>query len=157
MGSLARSPTEAVATSWSRPSTAQARKMAKKKRSSTSEGPNPSSINPPPQPVARPPPDPKWIWPPFPTPPEGITIIPFSQFEPKGIKVSFDDEPEQDGEGIRTIALQVKHGLGGSHKQRGKKKKNPLAEISEEELRKMTWDKRWELGEELRTARSLDQ
>ena len=132
--------------------------MAKKKKSSPTAGPGSPSDNVPPQPpIAKPPPDPKWIWPPFPTPPEGVTIIPFSQFEPKGIKISFDEEPEQDGEGIRTIPLQVKHGLGGSHKQRKKRKKDPLAEISEEERRKMTWDKQWELGEELRTARTLDQ
>jgi hypothetical protein len=130
--------------------------MAKKKKSSAPGEPDAPPI-PPQPPVARPPPDPKFIWPPFPTPPPGVTIIPFSQFEPKGIKVSFDDEAEKDGEGLNTIPLQVKHGLSAYRKSKNKKKKNPLAEISEEELKKMTWDKRWELGEDLRTAKSLDQ
>ena len=130
--------------------------MAKKKKSSAPGEPDAPPI-PPQPPVARPPPDPKFIWPPFPTPPPGVTIIPFSQFEPKGIKLSFDDEAEKDGEGLNTIPLQVKHGLLGHHKSKNKKKKNPLAEISEEELKKMTWDKRWELGEEHRMANPLDQ
>ncbi|KIM25869.1 hypothetical protein M408DRAFT_330875 [Serendipita vermifera MAFF 305830] len=130
--------------------------MAKKNKSAPLEEPSTEPVNAPPEQVVKPPPDPKWIWPPFPTPPDGVTIIPFSQFEPKGIKISFNDDIEVDGEGIKTVPLLVKHGLGGSHKNKGKKKKNPLAEISEAELKKMTWDKRWELGEELRTARSLD-
>jgi hypothetical protein len=141
---------------WSPPSTALVRNMAKKKKPTPTGERDVSAIPPQPQ-VARPPPDPKFIWPPFPIPPDGVTIIPFSKFEPKGIKVSFDDEPEKDGEGLSTIPLLVKHGLLGHRKSKNKKKKNPLAEIGEEELKKMTWDKRWELGEELRTAKPLDQ
>jgi len=142
---------------WIPPSIARARQMAKKKKSDpTREIDVPVTIAAPQQPAQKPP-DPKFMWPPFPTPPPGVTIIPFSQFEPKGIKVSLDDEPEVDGEGVRTITLMVKHTLSGHRKSRNNKKKDPLAEISEEELRKMTWDKRWELGEELRSAKPLEE
>lgn len=131
--------------------------MAKKKKSKPPVDPDAAPAAPP-QPAPKPPPDPKWIWPPFPAPPEGANIIPFSQFQPKGIALSLEEETELDGDGIPTVVLQVKHNslFDGIKHKHGKKKKNPLAEISEEELRKMTWDKRWELGEELRTAKPLD-
>ncbi|PVF95525.1 hypothetical protein CPB86DRAFT_738689 [Serendipita vermifera] len=129
--------------------------MAKKKsKSSANPDVIPKDVEtapPPPKPQV----DPKWVWPPFPTPPEGAMIIPFTQFEPKGIVISVDDESERDGEGLRTVRLQVKHNVGGS-RGKSKKKKDPLAEISQEELSKMTWDKRWELGESMRTAEPLD-
>lgn len=128
--------------------------MAKKKKSKDAGGeeaaPAPPQPPPPKEPV-----DPKWVWPPFPPPPDGTRIIPFSEFVPKGIVISIDDDQaEHDAEGIPTIELLVKH--GAASRKKSKKKKDPFADISEEELRKMTWDKRWELGEEMRTGRPLE-
>jgi hypothetical protein len=51
-------------------------------------------------------------WPPFPLPPAGVTLIPFREFEPKGIfkvKEPFEEE-EFDAEGVPTIKLAVEHG-----------------------------------------------
>ncbi|KAG8818182.1 hypothetical protein FRC17_010911 [Serendipita sp. 399] len=133
-------------------------KMGRKKKtkSTTDQNELEAPAAPPPAPEPKPPVDPKWVWPPFPTPPPGISIIPFHQFEPKGIVISLDDDSELDGDGVKTVMLQVKHGFGGHRAKKGKKKKNPLEDIGEEELQKMTWDKRWELAEEMRTARPLD-
>jgi hypothetical protein len=128
--------------------------MAKKKsKSSANPDATPKDVETSPPP--KPPVDPKWVWPPFPSVPEGVTITSFTQFEPKGIVISVDDESERDGEGLRTVQLQVKHNIGAA-RGKSKKKKDPLADISQEELRKMTWDKRWELGESIRTADPLD-
>jgi hypothetical protein len=94
------------------------------------------------------------VWPPFPPTPDGVKIISFNEFMPKGILISIDDnEIERDGEGVPTVELQVKH--GSSSRRKTKKKKDPLAGLTEEELRKMTWDKRWALGEEMRTGQPL--
>lgn len=129
--------------------------MAKKKKSRPPVDSNASaelSVPPAPKPVV----DPKWVWPPFPSPPEGVTIIGFHQFEPKGIVVSLGDEPEVDGEGIRTVELLARHTVGGGGHRKAKVKKGPFADITDEELRKLTWDKRWELGEHLRKAQPMD-
>ncbi|KAG8934842.1 hypothetical protein FRC02_009162 [Tulasnella sp. 418] len=54
---------------------------------------------------------PYYIWPPFPTPPEGVKIISFKEFKPKGIIVSADsdEEDEVDGDGVKTVRLDVDH------------------------------------------------
>ena len=127
-------------------------KMAKKKKSRPPVDPN-APVEPP---APKPPVDPKWVWPPFPNAPKDVTIIPFHHFEPKGIVVSLEDEPEVDGEGIRTVELLARHTVGGAGHRKGKKKKGPFADITDEELRKLTWDKRWELGEHLRGAQAMD-
>jgi hypothetical protein len=130
--------------------------MAKKKKSKPAADPEApdAAVDPPPPPPPKEPVDPKWLWPPFPKTPDGVQIISFSEFVPKGILISIDDnEVECDGEGVPTVELQVKHGSGSRRKT--KKKKDPLAGLTLEELRKMTWDKRWELGEDMRTGQPL--
>ncbi|KAG8830456.1 hypothetical protein FRC18_008061 [Serendipita sp. 400] len=132
--------------------------MGKKRKSKSTTNQDELDVPavPPAPPEPKPPVDPKWVWPPFPTPPPDVKIIPFHQFEPKGIVISLDGDSEIDGEGIKTVTLQVKHGIGGHRGKKGKRKKNILEDIGEEELQKMTWDKRWELAEEMRTARPPD-
>jgi hypothetical protein len=129
--------------------------MAKKKKSKAAADPDaPQAPVDPTPPPPKEPVDPKWLWPPFPKKPDGVEIISFSEFVPKGILISIDaNDIERDGEGIPTVELQVKHGSGSRRK--GKKKKDPLAGLTEEELRKMTWDKRWALGEDMRTGQPL--
>ncbi|KAG8870829.1 hypothetical protein FRC20_011280 [Serendipita sp. 405] len=132
--------------------------MGKKRKSKSTTNQDELDVPavPPAPPEPKPPVDPKWVWPPFPTPSPDVKIIPFHQFEPKGIVISLDGDSEIDGEGIKTVTLQVKHGIGGHRGKKGKRKKNILEDIGEEELQKMTWDKRWELAEEMRTARPPD-
>lgn len=115
-------------------------------------------------PLPPPPPkteiDPKWTWPPFPETPPGTTIIPFRDFEPKGIVVLLEDHAQElDGDGVPTVRLRVQHSIGGvkeKRKLKNKKAKGPLAEVTQEELAKMTWDKKWELGEEMRMSEHID-
>ncbi|ELU44689.1 hypothetical protein AG1IA_01283 [Rhizoctonia solani AG-1 IA] len=73
---------------------------------------------------------PFYRWPPFPAKPEGVTIIPFSQFVATGIKVDQDDDtPGVDQQGIPTIGLQARH--DGEKKKRRKKRKNDKGETVE--------------------------
>ncbi|KAJ1309928.1 hypothetical protein OPQ81_006687 [Rhizoctonia solani] len=74
---------------------------------------------------------PFYKWPPFPTKPEGVTIIPFSQFVATGLRADQDDDdtPGVDQQGIRTIGLQARH--DGEKKKRRRKKKNEKGEIVE--------------------------
>lgn len=52
----------------------------------------------------------KYRWPPFPDPPEKKVIIPFSEFQPKGIVVQdSDEEDEYDGDGVKTVKLLSSH------------------------------------------------
>jgi len=115
---------------------------------------------PPPPPPPKPEIDPKWVWPPFPQTPPGTTIIAFRDFEPKGIVVPLDDDAQElDGDGVPTVRLWVQHSIGGvkeKRKSKNKKAKGPLAEVTQEELAKMTWDMKWELGEEMRLSEHID-
>ena len=69
-----------------------------------------------------------WLsFPPFPQPPPGVEVVPFSEFKPAGIFVAQDpsatDEGEIDGLGIPTVALRVRHSLTAKEKMKRKKKK----------------------------------
>jgi len=135
--------------------------MAKKKKSKSTVLIDVDDL-PPPAPPAPPKPeiDPKWVWPPFPPTPPGTTIIPFQDFEPKGIVVPLEDNAQEfDGDGVPTVRLRVQHTIGGSkdkRKSKNKKAKGPLAELTQDEIAKMTWDKKWELGEEMRMSEHID-
>ncbi|CAE7217457.1 unnamed protein product [Rhizoctonia solani] len=93
---------------------------------------------------------PFYKWPPFPTKPEGVTIIPFSQFVATGLKVDQDDDetPGVDQEGIHTTGLQARH--DGEKKKRRRKKKNENGEIVEVPL--AWWE---ELEEDTKNAKAL--
>ncbi|KAF5392289.1 hypothetical protein D9757_001452 [Collybiopsis confluens] len=51
----------------------------------------------------------RFTFPPFPAPPEGVSIIPYRDFKDLGLKKQNDDEtgPEVDGLGIQTVALKA--------------------------------------------------
>ncbi|CAE6512238.1 unnamed protein product, partial [Rhizoctonia solani] len=89
-------------------------------------------------------------WPPFPTKPEGVTIIPFSQFVATGLKADQDDDenPGVDQQGVRTTGLQARH--DGEKKKRRRKKKNEKGEIVEVPL--AWWE---ELEEDTKNTKSL--
>ncbi|CAE6419398.1 unnamed protein product [Rhizoctonia solani] len=92
---------------------------------------------------------PFYRWPPFPAKPEGVTIIPFSQFVATGIKVDQDDDtPGVDQQGIPTIGLQARH--DGEKKKRRKKRKNDKGETVEVPL--AWWE---ELEEDTKNARPI--
>ncbi|KAG8716456.1 hypothetical protein FRC11_008605 [Ceratobasidium sp. 423] len=93
---------------------------------------------------------PFYKWPPFPTKPEGATIIPFSQFVATGLKADQDDDdtPGVDQQGIRTTGLQARH--DGEKKKRRRKKKNDKGEIVEVPL--AWWE---ELEEDTKNARPI--
>ncbi|KAG8856631.1 hypothetical protein FRB91_000529 [Serendipita sp. 411] len=83
--------------------------MGKKRKSKSTTNQDELDVPavPPAPPEPKPPVDPKWVWPPFPTPSPDVKIIPFHQFEPKGIVISLDGDSEIDGEGIKTVTLQT--------------------------------------------------
>jgi len=96
-------------------------------------------------------------YPPFPEIPEGTSIIPFSQFRPKGIKkrqVPDPDYPDLDGHGRPTTKLKVAHASTTSDKW--KKKKRRLGEGDDGVVRKYVWCEEWAKDEDSRKT-SVDQ
>lgn len=90
-------------------------------------------------------------FPPFPEIPEGVSIIPFSQFRPKGIKkrrVPDADYPDLDGHGRPTVKLKVAHASTSSDKW--KKKKKRLGEGDDGVVRKFVWYEEWAKEEDNR-------
>ncbi|KAI0337913.1 hypothetical protein BDW22DRAFT_836849 [Trametopsis cervina] len=93
-------------------------------------------------------------FPPFPTPPPGVTLIPFSQFKPLGIAVSIDPEEskenEVDGLGVPTIRLRVRHDLTPEERRMGKKKMTTATTLTADgHVRKMLWHEEWKQHEHL--------
>lgn len=109
---------------------------------------------------SNPPPDlsaPLIKFPPFPDIPEGVSIIPFSQFPLKGIKkrlVPDPDHPDLDGHGRPTVRLKVAHASTSSDKW--KKKKRRLGEGDDGIVRKYVWYEEWAKDEDSRKT-SVDQ
>jgi len=90
-------------------------------------------------------------FPPFPDVPEGVSIIPFSQFRPKGIKKRIVPDPDYsdlDGYGRPTVRLKVAHTSTTSDKW--KKKKRRLGEGDDGVVRKYVWYEEWARDEDSR-------
>ena len=90
-------------------------------------------------------------YPPFPEIPEGVSIIPFSQFPLKGIKkrlVPDPDHPDLDGYGRPTVRLKVAHASTSSDKW--KKKKKRLGEGDDGVVRRYVWYEEWAKDEDNR-------
>lgn len=94
-------------------------------------------------------------YPPFPPVPEGVSIIPFRDYKPAGIKRFLDpseDDVELDGTGQPTATLNVKHVA-----DKWKKKKRRMGEGDDGILRKYCWWEEWERDEATRrTAQMID-
>lgn len=93
-------------------------------------------------------------YPPFPDAPEGVTIIPFSEFKPQGIKKFIDPSPdnvELDGWGVPTAALSVRHDV-----EKWKKKKRRMGEDEDGATRKYSWWEEWEKDESGRKMVDID-
>lgn len=98
--------------------------------------------------------DAKLTFPPFPTPPHGTTLIPFSQFKERGIQIDpiNEDNVERDGLGIPTVELRVKHDsdlckTATKRKSRAKKTVPLVASTGRKE-----WWEVWMNAEDLRGA-----
>ncbi|KAH9019598.1 hypothetical protein EDB83DRAFT_122017 [Lactarius deliciosus] len=97
-------------------------------------------------------------FPPFPVPPDGVTLISFTAFRPSGIRVPIDDdddprlgEAEVDGLGIPTVALHAKHVADSKEKKKKRKKKGVSAQtVQVAPERPKMW---WEVWEELEDVR----
>jgi hypothetical protein len=92
-------------------------------------------------------------FPPFPETPEGVSITPFSQFRPKGIKkrqAPDSDYPDLDGYGRPTTKLKVAHASTSSDKW--KKKKRKLGECDDGVVRKYVWYEEWAKDEDNRKS-----
>ncbi|KAH9171574.1 hypothetical protein EDB89DRAFT_2070681 [Lactarius sanguifluus] len=97
-------------------------------------------------------------FPPFPAPPDGVTLVSFTAFRPSGIRVPIDDdddprlgEAEVDGLGIPTVALLAKHVADNTEKKKKRKKKGVSAQTVQvaPERPKMWWEV-WEEVEDVR-------
>lgn len=90
-------------------------------------------------------------FPPFPTPPAGVTITPFKSFKPLGIQVVNDPPPdyvELDGQGIPTVGLRVNHSL--TETEQKKKRKLKTVTAPDGTIRRAKWFEEWEHGENIR-------
>ena len=103
--------------------------------------------------------NPAFRFPPFPDPPAGVNIIPFKDFKPSGIQISFGgDEVERDGLGIPTVMLPKLHDNESIPMKRKKfiTKKFPNGEERRQE--RIDWWEDWETGEpqRIRSAPTFD-
>jgi hypothetical protein len=90
-------------------------------------------------------------FPPFPTVPEGVTIIPFKDFKEHGIQVvEGEDEIELDGLGIPTVQLRVKHDTDFSKTNPNRKRKTAREMAATRPGFRKEWWEDWEEGEDLR-------
>ncbi|KAJ7654916.1 hypothetical protein B0H17DRAFT_1338146 [Mycena rosella] len=93
----------------------------------------------------------RFRFPPFPAVPEGVTIIPFKDFQERGIQVFVGaDEVERDGLGIPTVPLRVKHDTDVSKTDPNRKKKSAKELIAARPGFRKEWWEDWEEGEDLR-------
>jgi hypothetical protein len=90
-------------------------------------------------------------FPPFPTPPPGVEIIPFKQFKECGIQLfCADEEVELDGRNIPTVELRIIHDTDVCKTNaKRKRKKNKTADPSVVVIPKEWWQT-WDEGEDLR-------
>ena len=105
-------------------------------------------------------------FPPFPNAPEGVTIMPFKDFKPRGIQLfaqlkrsgngdgDEDEDVELDGLGIPTLELRVKHSTDEckSNKRKKRKKKHTADAAPGAPVKKSPWYEEWEEGEDLRVV-----
>lgn len=98
-------------------------------------------------------------YPPFPDPPPGVAIIPFTQFTPSGIRINVegatDEQPshgvELDGQGRPTVMLRVRHSTTNSERRRKKKQPQTIVQPNGV-MRNMHWFETWEAGDDLRRS-----
>jgi hypothetical protein len=96
-------------------------------------------------------------FPPFPTPPSGVTILPFKKFKEHGIMALSNEEGmEVDGLGIPTVELRIKHDTDvcKSNAKRSKETKTSTkasGQSSGSVVKKKEW---WETWAESETSRS---
>ena len=93
-----------------------------------------------------------WLkFPPFPVPPPGKTILPFTEFKPSGIHIAPDENTKElDGLGIPTVALRVRHDLTETERKKKRKVKSRTVAGPGGQVRRLTWWEEWEQGESLR-------
>ncbi|KAF8874348.1 hypothetical protein BD779DRAFT_1476556 [Infundibulicybe gibba] len=95
-------------------------------------------------------------FPPFPSPPEGVTIIPFKDFKECGIQMfNEDEEVEVDGLGIPTVLLTDRHDTDVC-KTNAKRKRKQVAARSKSGFVRKEWWEQWEEGEDLRLTGGYD-
>ena len=90
---------------------------------------------------------PFYTYPPFPKPPPGVTILPFTQFKEPGIAVQIDadgTDGEVDGLGIPTLTLNSRHDLTQEEKKMGKKRLANATKITTDgNVRRIPWHEEW--------------
>ncbi|KIJ57220.1 hypothetical protein M422DRAFT_63007 [Sphaerobolus stellatus SS14] len=97
--------------------------------------------------------NPYYKFPPYISPPEGVTIVSFEAFLPAGIELVLDpDEDEYDGMGIPTVMLGAKHVPLAEKDKKKKKKKKKDDDNSKVQRKESTWWEDWAEGEDLRRA-----
>lgn len=93
-------------------------------------------------------------FPPFPAPPEGVTIVPFGAFVPAGYRRGTDpsgDPIEVDAwMGIPTV--KVLSDKEATQKRKAKKKQRNAGNAVDAEGRLIPWWEEWEVGEALRAV-----
>jgi hypothetical protein len=91
-------------------------------------------------------------YPPFPIPPPGVAIVPFSQFKPLGIAVSIDGDSGQievDGLGVPTVTLNSRHDLTAEEKKMGKKKVANKTIVAPDGTKRQLWQEEWKATEKV--------
>jgi hypothetical protein len=101
-------------------------------------------------------------FPPFPTPPPGVTVLPFKKFKEHGIMALSNAEgSEVDGLGIPTVELRVKHDTDvcKSNANRSKETKTSAKASGQSTgsgVKKKEWWEIWAEGEMARSSYSYN-
>ncbi|KAJ7728971.1 hypothetical protein DFH07DRAFT_1066315 [Mycena maculata] len=101
---------------------------------------------------------PRTRFPPFPTAPDGVTIVLFKDFKECGIRVQVfvdgdgdgEDSVEVDGLGIPTVPLRVKHDTDVSKTNPNRKKRSARELAAVRPTFRKEWWEDWAEGEDLR-------
>lgn len=110
----------------------------------------------------QPPVEGRLTFPPFPTPPNGKTIIAFKDFHEYGIQMfptEEGDEEERDGLGIPTIEMRTVHDTDICKTETKRKRKARKAEQFKPSVApgaRKEWWQQWEEAEDLRTTSPIN-
>jgi hypothetical protein len=98
-----------------------------------------------------------FTFPPFPQPPQGVHIVPFPDFNERGISTNpGPDEEEVDSIGIPTVVMRVAHATDARKTNTKRKKKADKQARGTGQARQPQWWEEWAKTEVIRLTKSVD-
>lgn len=100
---------------------------------------------------------PRLTFPPFPQPPQGVHIVPFVEFNERGISTNpGPDEVEVDTIGIPTVVMRVAHSTDVRKTNTKRKRQSENKARDKPKPRQPQWWEVWEGTEAIKFTKSID-